>query len=68
MKPTKDWQRDSAAFRISVALENKDAVFDPDLWPVNVNVKIIDSGENISDHLPITCSLKLPVFSDLFIP
>lgn len=39
MKPTKEWQRNSAAFRISVALENKDALFDPDIWPVNVTVR-----------------------------
>jgi hypothetical protein len=39
MKPTKEWQRNSAAFRISVALENKDAMFDPNIWPVNVVVR-----------------------------
>jgi hypothetical protein len=40
MKPTKDWQRNSAAFRISIAFEDKDAVFDPSLWrPVNVMVR-----------------------------
>jgi hypothetical protein len=56
MKPTKDWQRNSAAFRISVAFENKDAVFDPDLWPVNVTIrdwyfkKSNDSNLNLSEH------------------
>jgi hypothetical protein len=38
-KPTEDWQLNSAAFRISVAYENKDSVMDPNLWPVNVVVR-----------------------------
>jgi hypothetical protein len=39
MKPTKDWQRNSAAFRVSVALENKNVVLEPDLWLIKVTIR-----------------------------
>jgi hypothetical protein len=39
LKPTKDWQENSAAFRVSVALESKEAIMDPTLWPANVSVR-----------------------------
>jgi hypothetical protein len=39
LKPVQAWQEKSAAFRVSVFIECKDDVMNPDVWPENVQVR-----------------------------
>ena len=38
MKPREDWQKQSAAVHVSIAFINREAVFEPLLWPSSVTI------------------------------
>jgi hypothetical protein len=39
LKPTQDWQEKSSAFCVTIALNCKDIIMDPAIWPDNVEVR-----------------------------
>lgn len=39
LKPSQEWQKKSSAFRVCVAIDCRDSIMNPDLWPENVIVR-----------------------------
>ena len=39
LSPREDWQKRSAAFRVSFACSAKDAIFEPSLWPSGIETR-----------------------------